>query len=145
MASRLVPPPLIIEQHPIEYKGYPFITLIQFKNTHILCIIDNADESNVHAYVLDLCGACGLNEELIISIANKWYINNSKKYPLSIEFSKHGVTGETQNIYKTFQIEYISRIIGPLPSFKMVTNAKVKRRRKKQIQPKLITINGLHV
>lgn len=133
MASKQNIPPLIIEPHPKEYTGYPFITLLQFKHSHILCIIDNADSSNIHAYVLDLCGSSGINEEQLIAVADYWYKNNSAKYPLAIELSKRGLTKEAQQIYKTFSTEYVSRVIGPLYSFPMLNIIKVRRRRKKQI------------
>lgn len=133
MASKQSIPPLIIENHPIEYTGYPFITLLQFKHSHILCIVDNADSNNIHAYVLDLCGSSGVDEEQLIRVADHWYKTSSAKYPLAIELSKRGMTKETERIYKTFSTEYISRVIGPLYSFPMLNVIKVRRRRKKQI------------
>ena len=38
------PLPLIIEPHPADYVGYPFITLIEYRDTHLLGIIDNATD-----------------------------------------------------------------------------------------------------
>lgn len=137
MAIKQTIPPLIIEPHPKEYVGYPFITLLQFKQSHILCIIDNADNNNIHAYVLDMCGAAGIDEETLINIADFWYKNNSTKYPLAIELSKRGLTKSAQQIYKTFSTEYVSRVIGPLYTFPMLNVTKIKRRRKKQISPSL--------
>lgn len=127
-------PPLIVEQHPKEYDGYPFITLIQFKTEHILCIVDNADETTINAYVLDLCGPTQTSEEDIINVAAEWF-SRASSYPLSIEFSKRGMSEQTQHLYKTFHTEFVTRVIGPLPSYPMLSVSKVKRRRKKPISP----------
>lgn len=128
-------PPLIIETHPKEYEGFPFITLIQFKTEHILCVVDNADDTYINAYVLDSCGSHGINEESLIEVIAFWSDYNKLKYPLSIEFSKRGLTKRMQALYKTFPIEFVSRVIGPLPSYPMTDVTKVRRRRKKQISP----------
>ena len=125
--------PLIIEPHPQDYEGYPFITLIQYRNEHVLAIIDNADDKKIKAYVLDLCGPEDVDEEAIVTIASEWYSNSEVTYPLSIEFSKRGISNETVKILRTFNTDFVTRIIGPLPKFAMTTTQKVKRRRRKPV------------
>lgn len=125
--------PLIVEKHPADYEGYPFITLIQYRQDHILTIIDNATEKEIRAFVLDLCGPSNINEEYIISIANEWFEKYREQYPLSFEFSKRGISGLVSPIYKKFSIDYVSRIIGPLYKFPMELSEKVKRKRKKSL------------
>ena len=125
--------PLIIEPHPKNYRGYPFVTLIQYRKTHHLAIVDNIDQDVIKAFVLDLCGPENVDEEMIISIAADWYEWNATKYPISFEFSKKGLTTETSRIYRTFNIEFVSRVIGPVPKFPMHTVRSVKRRRRKTI------------
>lgn len=129
--------PLIIEPHPSDYNGYPFITLLQFRQDHVLSLIDNAVNNKVKAYVLDYCVPSGINEEQLIEIAGNWYETNSCKYPLSVEFSKAGLSKSLTPIYKSFNTEYITRVIGPLPQFTMNENVTVKRRRKKPLPPEL--------
>jgi len=123
--------PLIVEEHPDDYEGYPFITLIQYRQEHILTIVDNVTDKEIRAYVLDLCGPTGLDEELIISIANEWYENHSSDYPLSFDFSKRDISNIVNPIYKKFNIDYVSRFIGPVFKFKMDEVFKIKRKRKK--------------
>jgi hypothetical protein len=125
--------PLIVEAHPQGYTGYPFITLLQYNQNHILTIVDNADDKNINAFVLDLCGPENVDEEHFVGIAAEWYRNSRDLYPLSIEFSKQGISHETTRIYKTFQTEHITRVIGPLPSFDMGTTVQVKRRKRKPL------------
>lgn len=125
--------PLIIEAYPKDYSGYPFITLIQYKKQHMLTIVDNIYEDVIKAYVLDLCIPEGVSEEKIITVAAEWYKTNKDLFPLSIEFSKRGMTTQTSKIYREFNIEFISRIIGPVPSFPINTVKSCKKRRRKPI------------
>lgn len=136
-------PQLIIESHPKEYKGYPFITLIMYRKQHLLMILDNSCGNKITGYVLDYCGAENVDEEKLILLAADWYEKSKLLYPLSIEISKRGLTSNFSKIYRTFNVEYISRVIGPMPHFPMGTTAikSVKRRRKKTIQPVVEIVN----
>jgi hypothetical protein len=140
------PAPLIIEQHPKDYTGFPFITLIQYHKSPLLCIIDNATDGNIQAFVLDMCGPANVNEEMVVMMAKEWYETDSKKYPISIYFSRMGIAGETSKIYRTINIEYVSRAIGPVPKYPMATTKSVKRRRRKTISPSVqITSNVIEL
>lgn len=131
------PAPLIIEQHPKEYTGFPFITLIQYHKTPLLCVVDNADENVIRAFVLDMCGPAGINEEMVVMAAQEWYENHSTRYPISIFFSKQGLTKDTSKIYRTINVEFVSRAIGPVPKYPMTSTRSVRRRRRKPISPSI--------
>ena len=134
MAKRLkTQVPLIVENHPADYDGYSFITLLQYRGQHILTIVDSADDSTIKAYVLDLCGPEHVSEELVIAIADQWHTSGEGKYPLSFEFSKLQISGEMSKIMRTFSTDFVTRVIGPLPSFPMQNTNKIKRRRKKDV------------
>jgi hypothetical protein len=124
---------LIVEPHPETYIGYPFITLIQYKHQHLITIIDNADDKTIKAYVLDLCGPENVDEESIIVATSKWYETNRTNFPISIEFSKLRITTETSKILRTFNIDSVTRVIGPIPRFLMDTAAKIKRRKRRPL------------
>ena len=132
--------PLIIEEHPDDYVGYPFITLLQYRDKHFLSIVDNADAKGIRAYILDFCGPESVDEEFVIAVAEQWYKTSGGSYPISFEFSKMGVVGEVNKIIKTFNIDFVTRVIGPLPKFPMVGDGRVKRRRKKSL-PAGVEIN----
>lgn len=129
--------PLIVENHPSDYMGYPFITLIQYRKAHVLSIVDNSDDQSIKLYVLDLCGPEQVKEEKVIEIATQWYETSRTQHPLSVEFSRQGVTSETGKIYRTFNTEFVTRVIGPLPRFEMSEVIRVKRRKRKPIQPSI--------
>lgn len=130
--------PLIREDHPEDYVGYPFITLIQYRKDNILTIIDNSDDKEIGAFVLDLCAPELVNEERIIEVAANWYEEGHERFPISFEFSRLGISSETGKIFRNYNIEFITRVIGPLPRFDMNTPPQIKRRRRKAVPPGIV-------
>jgi hypothetical protein len=130
--------PLVVEPHPKEYAGFPFITLIQYRKQPMLAIVDNVDDDTIKAFVLDLCGPEQVNEETIISIAAEWEAESKAQYPLSIEFSRRGLTPITSKIYRAMSLEFVSRVIGPVPRYPMDAVKSIKRRRRKPISNALV-------
>lgn len=133
--------PLIIEPHPRDYSGFPFITLIQYRKQPMLVIVDNADDEVIRAFVLDMCGPERVDEEMIIHAASEWYTTNRSQFPISIEFSRRGMTSVTSKIYRALNVEFVSRVIGPVPKYPMSTVKSIKRRRRKPISAS-IQIDG---
>ncbi len=127
------PLPLIVEKHPKNYAGYPFITLIQYRDQHLLGIIDNTTDKMIKAYILDLCGPALVSEEQVIKVASHWYDTAKDRYPLSFEFSKMGLSDDVKGIYRSYAVGFVTRIIGPLPRFEMNEVKSIKRRRRKPI------------
>lgn len=137
------PLPLIVENHPKNYDGYPFITLIQYRDQHLLGIIDNTTDKMIKAYILDLCGPSQVNEEQVINVASLWYNESKDRYPLSFEFSKMGLSDEVKAIYRSFAVGFVTRVIGPLPKFEMGEVKSVKRRRRKPISSNIEVHNKI--
>lgn len=127
--------PLIIEPHPAEYTGMPFITLIQYRKQPLLTIVDNIDNDNVRVFMLDLCGPEGVDSELILSVADDWYRTKKSLYPVSIEFSRAGIQHQTARLYRVLSVDFITRVIGPAPLYPMNTIKSTKRRRRKPLSP----------
>lgn len=119
--------PLIIESYPEDYTGYKFITLLSYCDDTLLTIVDNHDKNNIYAYVLDYCNIENIDEALLIKLVNVWYMNGMT-YPISVEFSKNDIN--LSCIYKTFNINYVKRIIGPLPIFEMNSIKTIKRKKR---------------
>ena len=132
------PVPLLREEHPDDYEGYPFITLIQYHREPILTIIDDSNERNIQAYVLDLCGPESVDEETLIEVATEWFDTNSERFPLSFEFSRLGMTELISGIYRTYNTDFITRVIGPLPTFHMEAAPVVRRRRRNPVPPGVV-------
>lgn len=122
--------PLIIENFPPDYVGYKFISLIRYNDTDTLNVIDNIKNKSVHAYVLDLCKPENVDEELIISVSKQWYTHHKNDYPLSIEFSRLGLSPVSNKIMRIYPIDFITRIIGHVSEFPMSGAKDTKRKRK---------------
>ena len=118
------------EKHPKSYRGYPFITLIEFRDTHLLVIVDNISNKMLRAYVIDLCGCSKVDEEWLIKTANEWYKSN-RAVPLSIYISGKQLTPEFQSVYRDFPLLEITRIIGPVFDYDMDTIHFIKKRQRK--------------
>lgn len=134
--------PLSVENHPEDYNGYPFITLIRYDGENIFCIVDNANEKTINAFVLDLCKPEKIEEDELISIAFEWYTTSRRSYPLSIEFAKRNCAFAYNRIYRTYNIDFVARVVGPLPHYEMFEVASIRRKRKKSVSASEIT-NGL--
>jgi hypothetical protein len=125
--------PLIVEAHPDDYEGYEFITLIRYNDVNYLTIVDNTDKKFINCYVLDFCKTVDLKEDVIIDIAERWYEDSRDAYPVSIEFSKLGITEDMSKILRSFTMDFVTRVIGPLPFFSMKGTIKVRKRKRKPV------------
>lgn len=124
--------PIKIENHPSNYNGYDFITLIKYNDETNLVIIDNVYKKYIDAYCLDLCAPTNIDEKVIIKVANYWYNVNLNSHPISIEFSKRGLTDLSSNILKSYSIDNITRMIGSVvPQYYMGNPTKVRKRKRK--------------
>lgn len=130
--------PLVTEPHPEGYTGYPFITLLRYNDEIILTIIDNVTNKQIVGYVLDLCAPNNLDETSIVGVAENWFYNGrNKSHPLSIEFSRLGLAGTVAPILRAYPIEFVTRVIGPLPSYKMAGAYRTKKKKRKPLSPHL--------
>lgn len=125
--------PLVVENHPKQYKGFPFITYIQFHNSNVLALVDNVHNKQLQCFVLDFCQPEEIDEATLIEIASQWYADHSHRVPLSVYMNQIGVNGSTDKLYRTYNIEFITRIVGPL--FTYPINEVVVTRRKKRKSP----------
>jgi len=131
--TKKVSVPLIIENYPPDYNGYKFISVIKYNDINTLNIIDNVKNKNIHTYVLDLCKAENVEEDFLIKVAENWYNTNRDEYPLSIEFSKLGVSSIVNKILRVYPIDYVTRIIGYVSQFPMSGAKEIRRKRRKNI------------
>lgn len=123
--------PITVEDYPKDYNGYQFITLIKYNGEINLGIIDNVTKRHISAYCLDLCSPQQISETEVIKIANEWFHTNKENYPISVEFCKTGVESVTSKIIKSYSIDYVSRIIGPVFFFEMNNPVKTRKRKRK--------------
>lgn len=121
-------PPLILEELQ-DKANHLYLTLIEYKKERYLTIIDNIRGSDISAYVLDYVDAEDIDMAWLLSVANIWYYKSSEKYPLSFEFAKLGVKDKVEPILRTFNIDYVSRMIGKIFVYDIDAKPKIKRKR----------------
>lgn len=124
-------PDLIIESHPDDYTGLPFLTLVKFHEEHLLCIVDNIDLKTIRAYVIDYCQSCDVDENVLLNLANDWWHDvDMKMIPFSFYVSKKGFAVQLSPVYREFTISHVMRIVGPVPYYEMVELSGIKKRKK---------------
>ncbi len=125
--AKKIEPKLQIEQ--LEGTGIVhYVTLLEYKKNPYLCIIDSMNENEINAYVLDLIEQYDIPVDKFFSAVTWWFYDASQKYPLSIEFSKRGISESLYPLYKTFEMSYITRIVGNTFKREEVPQ-KIKRRK----------------
>lgn len=131
LSNRKTKSSLLIESHPKDYVGYPFITLIQYQDQTLLTIVDNMDDTKIMAYCLDFCGPERIDEQLIIAVALDWFEAHSTEYPVSIEFAKHNMIGTASKLYRILNINFVTRFIGPANKYAVSQCQSIRRRKRK--------------
>lgn len=111
-----------------ERSNLLYLSVIEYKRSNYLSIIDNVTPDEITAFVLDYVQQEGISIRDFLSMANLWYYKSSSKYPLSVELAKHGFTERIAPMVKTFDISYVSRVVGYPFSYNLIAK-KVKRRR----------------
>jgi len=124
--------PFIKEGYPDNYTGYPFLSLVQTQDKQYITIINNHDNKELEAYVLDFCGPNRIKETSIVTLAEDWWYNGRNRYPISVEFSRIGICGTTSKIFRTFNIDNVRRVIGFIPHYPMTPTEKIHRRQIKK-------------
>ena len=131
MSKRKIPS-LIIE-HVSDRGNLNMLSMLEHRRDRYLVIVDNIDEDNITAYVLDFAQQESVDLSLFIKIAEQWLEKSNGEYPLSFELSRLGLTEATRRIYKTFDLAYVTRLVGRAFSFDLTTPIRIRRRRATKI------------
>ena len=126
-------PPLIIE-HYMDTTNLCFVSLIEYKREQYLGIIDNITDTELNAFILNHAKPEVIGADDFIKFAIRWFYKSSGKYPLSFEFARLGLSNKIQPLYKTFDLSYVSRVVGkPFIFDNLNASTKIKRRRVVQV------------
>jgi len=110
-----------------------FLSVIEYRKENYLAVIDNITSEDVGAFVLDYAQQEGIDLKQLMSLVTLWFYRGSYDYPLSFEFSRLGIAGRTNRIYKTFELVHVTRLIGRDFRFDLMEAPKVRRRRVSRI------------
>lgn len=126
--TRKTLPPLIIDKVS-DQSNLLFLSLIEYKRHEYLGIIDDITDSHLKAYVIELNkpSVYPVNEFLSHSI--RWFYSQSFNYPLSFFLSENGLTPNLTHMYKIFELNGISRVLGNPFMFKDLNESSSKKRK----------------
>lgn len=130
MSKRKIPS-LIIE-HVSDRGNLNLLSLLEHQRNRYLVIIDNITSTEITAYVLDYAQQEGIDLRSFLEIAENW-MHSGAKHPLSFEMSRLGLTTVTRRIYKTFDLAYVTRLVGKAFAYELSTPVKVRRRRASKV------------
>jgi hypothetical protein len=143
MSKRKIPS-LVIE-HVSDTGNLRLLSMLEHRRDRYLVIVDNISDDAITAYVLDYAQQEGVDLRTFIQLAEDWLATSNGEYPLSFELSKMGLTNIAKRIYKTFDLAYVTRLVGQPFSYDLQTPLRVRRRRANkvpagiEIRPKQIT------
>lgn len=125
MAKRDIPT-LIVESAPPTVE-FQFLSLIEYGDKTFLCVIDNMVDNMVYAYVLDGAMQHQVNLESLIPVINNWSKNPTE--PISFLFARLGISKFTANLYRSFEVTGITRLVGNCYKFGVAPVSKIRRRK----------------
>lgn len=127
MAKRKIPS--LIVEYASDSGNLMFLSVLEYRRENYLVVVDNVNDEEVGAYVLDFAQQEGMNLQDLMTVVTQWFYRASYRYPLSFEFSRLGIAQRTNRIYKTFELAHVTRLIGKDYRFDLQATPKVRRRR----------------
>jgi hypothetical protein len=125
--------PSLIVEHVSDQGNLHLLSMLEHRRDRYLVIVDNLDSEHITAYVLDYAQQESVDLITFIKIAEEWLQRSGGKYPLSFELSRLGLTNVAKRIYKTFDLAYVTRLVGRSFSFDLTTPTRVRRRRASRV------------
>lgn len=131
MAKKRVPN--LIVEFASDSGNLHYLSVLEYRRENYLVVVDNISDEDIGAYVLDFAQQEKLDTKALMGIITYWFYRGSWQYPLSFEFSRLGISGQTNRIYKTFELPHVTRLIGNDFRFDLTAPPKVRRRRANMI------------
>lgn len=126
--SKVKIPPLIIERIADD-TNLGFLSVIEFRRTEYFGIIDNITHTHVKAYTFENIRPDAISVNEFISTIIRWYYSESYYKPLSVSLSRLGLTSITAPLYKNFELNGVSRIVGNPFMYSQFNEAQTKKKK----------------
>ena len=126
-------PPLEVETIQNQANLY-LLSLIEYRRVEYTCIIDNVTPTDVRVFVVDTLHPDALTYNEIISEAIYWFYDTSERQQFSMHLAARGLHQSASPLYRTFDLNGVSRVVGKAFSFPELAKNKVKKRRVLPIQ-----------
>ena len=127
MSKKKIPPLIIdnVEEHTNLY----LLSVVEYRRAEYTCIIDNITPAELRVYVIDKLHPGSLTPEELLSEAIYWYYDTSHKNQFSVFLASKGLSALATSMYRAFDINGVSRVVGKAFHYPDLAKAKVKRRR----------------
>lgn len=106
-----------------------YLSVLEYRSQQFIGVVNNIDDDEVGMYVLDFAEPAKVDVRLLFSAITLWFYKSSATHPLSVEFSKLGLTPMADKIFRTFELAHVTRLVGN--GFQYDVNAKPKVRRRR--------------
>lgn len=126
-------PPLIIDNIE-EQTNLHLLSVVEYRRNEYTCVIDNITPSELRVYVLDKWHPGALTPEELLSEAIYWYYDTSHKNQFSVFLASKGLAMHATPMYRAFDINGVSRVVGKAFHYTDLVKTKIKRRRLIPIQ-----------
>lgn len=121
--------PNLIVEYLTDTTNNFYLSVLEYRGEEMLVVIDNITTDTVGAYVLDLARQEGLDTQQILRVITEWFYRGSARYPLSFEFSRLGLASLTNRIYRQFDTNCVTRLVGNDFTYRLNVSPRIKRRR----------------
>lgn len=121
--------PLYAEPHAEDYTGHQFLTLLQFRSNEVLTIVDARTTTEMRCYVLDLCAPTETDMMSLLQHAIEWH-HTSPNLPFSVYLTNVEREDQFVKVLRTFNVEYITRVVGRVPTL-LPEATEIKKRRRR--------------
>jgi len=110
--------------HLEEPSNRYFTSVLEVQGDRYLGVIDNVTDEQLSFLVLEHLSEV-VSEELFLKIADEWYTESSKRWPLSFELCRLGYPHVVDKLLKTFCVKNVKKCVGKL--FKYESSSHVQR------------------
>ena len=122
------------ENHPVGFTGYPFVSVIVYRDKTLLCVIDDLKKHRLRAYVIDYIERNKGDDELFVQLATDWY-DYHVTIPISIYISQQGYSSQFSSVLLDMNYGEIQRITGPAFNYDFDMKPKIRKKRRKPVDP----------
>ena len=127
MAKKIIPK--LFVEFASDSGSLFYLSVLEYRSQQFIGVVNNIDDVEVGMYVLDFAEPEKVDVRTLFSAITLWFYKSSSIHPLSVEFSKLGLTPITDKIFRTFELAHVTRLVGNGFQFDVSAKPKVRRRR----------------
>lgn len=112
-----------------------YLSVLEYRSQQFIGVVNNIDDEEIGMYVLDFAEPEKIDIRTLFSAITLWFYKSSNVHPLSVEFSRLGLTPTTDKIFRTFELAHVTRLVGNGFTYDLTGKPKIRRRRVTPQQP----------